>query len=161
MTSKSKGGSRRKNTPFPGLKKELHPRPRRHYIDQDYINKLSDEEKEFLSKFNDEYYGASLAKVDDLQAREKDFHKTAEERKTCYDRNNACNRDVSSVGLVNELNPENPEALTAINYTVTSIRDKRGKSKHVYQVDTIDLKNYEDLIINVIDSEATKSTRDE
>lgn len=49
-----------------------HTKERREYIDFDYINKLSDEEKEWLSRFADEEYSASFElnpvfiKFDDL-----------------------------------------------------------------------------------------------
>lgn len=81
----------------PGLKKELHPRTRWEYLDADYMDKLSPEEKEFYSKFNEEYYGASLAKEDEPKKWKKDLHKTPELRKECRDRNNARNRDLYSI----------------------------------------------------------------
>lgn len=37
-----------------------HTKERRDYIDYDYINKLSEEDKEWLSRFTDEEYGASF-----------------------------------------------------------------------------------------------------
>lgn len=36
------------------------PKQRREYVDYDYVSKLSDEEKEFLGKFTDEFYGAGF-----------------------------------------------------------------------------------------------------
>ena len=72
-------------------------------IDQDYIHKLSDKEKKWLNKFNEEEVNASLKKPR--------FNKTKEERKACYDRNNARNRDVltrakasGSINYIEELN---------------------------------------------------------
>ncbi len=90
----SRGGQKRRDDPFPGINKQLHPRSRGEYIDYDYTSKLSNEEKEMLSKFTDEYYGASLAHKDDWYGRKKDFHRLKKERKACQHRNNARLRDV-------------------------------------------------------------------
>lgn len=90
----SKGGHKRRNDRFPGLNKQLHPRTRQEYLDYDYVNKLTIEEKEMLSKFTDEYYGATLAHKDDWSGRRKDFHRLKKDRKACRDRNNARLRDV-------------------------------------------------------------------
>lgn len=54
-------------------------------MDQDYINELSDKDKEWLSKFNEEWYGNKLSK---RTARSKN------KRKEIYDQTNARNRDV-------------------------------------------------------------------
>src|ERR1700733_7343823 len=98
MTKKaSKGGVRRKNETYPGLKKELHPRTRWEYMDQDYFNKLSNTEKAFMSKFMEEYYGASFATKDDYINRENDLHKSDALRKDCEHRNNSRNRDIYSI----------------------------------------------------------------
>ena len=93
----SKGGLRRKNDEYPGLDKKNHPRTRAEYIDYDFIKELSPDEKAWLSKFTDEYYGASLAKKEDWTGRRKDFHRLKKERKACRDRNNARLRDVVSL----------------------------------------------------------------
>lgn len=70
---------------YPGLVKSVNSKVRQEYIDQDYINKLSDKEKKFLSDFNEEYYGGNF------QHSGKKLHKK-KERKDCYNRNNARNR---------------------------------------------------------------------
>jgi len=43
-----------------GYKPSKHTKERRQYIDYDYIHKLNDEEKEWLSRFTDEEYGSSF-----------------------------------------------------------------------------------------------------
>lgn len=57
-------------------------------MDQDYINDLSDDEKQWLSNFMEEYMSGNF------QHKGKKLHRTKKEKKTCYDRNNSRNRDV-------------------------------------------------------------------
>jgi hypothetical protein len=72
----------------------------------DYIDDLSEEDKQALSKFIDEYYGASLAAADSPESWDNDLHNTDELRKDCRDRNNARNRDLYTIlrtrGMVEE-----------------------------------------------------------
>jgi hypothetical protein len=96
-SSKKTPTQKRAEKKYPGLNKALHPRTRQEYMDADYIDKLSPKEKEFLSKFQEEYYGASLAPEDSPKQWKKDLHKTKELRKECRDRNNARNRDLYSI----------------------------------------------------------------
>jgi hypothetical protein len=44
----------------PGLKTQTTPRQRRPYIDFDYVHKLNESEKEYLSSFVSEHYGADF-----------------------------------------------------------------------------------------------------
>ena len=44
----------------PGLKTQTAPRQRRPYIDFDYVHKLDESEKDFLSSFTSEFYGADF-----------------------------------------------------------------------------------------------------
>jgi hypothetical protein len=103
----------RTSMPHGGLHKELHPKSRWEYLDMDYLNQLSDEEKSMLSKFIDEYYGAALAPADDPESWEADFHSTDALRKECRDRNNARNRDIYSIlrtrGMVEDIKIDNSE----------------------------------------------------
>jgi len=73
---------------YPGLNKHNFTINTRGYIDQDYINKLSPEEKEWLSKFNDEYYGGKIKKGDETALNKKDEH-----RKDCYNRKTTIKED--------------------------------------------------------------------
>lgn len=97
---KPRKNTARSKTKCPGLYPKFHPKNRWEYLDQDYLDKLSPEEKEFLSKFNDEFYGASLEKASEPKKWRKDLHKTKRLRKDCRDRNNARNRDVLSLQKV-------------------------------------------------------------
>ena len=72
--------SRRKESKYPYLEKSLNTKRRQDYIDNIYyvegvesvdyksddlgIRKLNEEEKDWLNRFNKEYYGASFDKVD-------------------------------------------------------------------------------------------------
>jgi hypothetical protein len=79
----------RNKVKHPGLKKQYNSRIKQEYLDCDYVNQLSEEEKDFLSDFNEEYYGANLDYKDLENNR---FHKTQADKKACTDRNNARNR---------------------------------------------------------------------
>jgi len=57
-------------------------------IDYDYLDKLSEEEKEWLNKFTEEYVNAKV----DPKNLENNLHNTQKLKKECYDRNNARNR---------------------------------------------------------------------
>ncbi len=127
-------GVRRGRDPFAALSKDTHPRTRREYIDQDYFDELSDKDKTFMSKFIDEYYGATLAPNDDRAGRRKDLHKGKKLRKECRDSNNRRNRDVHSLGKT--LN------------TITDDHDKIQPSMILVETKSL---NHEDTIIDLID----------
>jgi hypothetical protein len=73
---------------YPGLKRYNFPLNTREYVDQDYTNNLTPEEKEWLSKFNDEYYGGKVRKGDKTALNKKELH-----RKDCKDRQHAIEED--------------------------------------------------------------------
>jgi hypothetical protein len=70
--------------------KEYTNKIRREYLDQDYIDKLSPEEKKWLSTFNEEWLGANFNHGEEV------MHKTKEERRAIYNRNNSRHRDLIS-----------------------------------------------------------------
>lgn len=72
-----------------GLKYYCFPRNKRWQIDQDYVKKLSDKEKEWLSKFNQEFYDGKFSK--------KPLHKSKKLRRECYTRTNCVNRDLFAI----------------------------------------------------------------
>ncbi len=57
-------------------------------IDYDYVDQLSDKDKEWLNTFTEEYTNANF------NHGKKVLHKTKALKKNCYDRNNARNRDI-------------------------------------------------------------------
>jgi hypothetical protein len=84
--------SSRKYTKYPALCKNTLRRNVREYIDFDYIDQLSEDEKIWLNKFIEEYYCGKVKKGD------KDaLHKGKNKRQECYRRNNEINRDVHSI----------------------------------------------------------------
>lgn len=66
---------------------------RKDILDMDYLHKLSDEEFEWFAQFMNEYVSGNFVKDEKGEYSKKNLHKTAKERKDCYDRNNARNRD--------------------------------------------------------------------
>jgi hypothetical protein len=81
----------------PGLDKTLFSKVKQEYHDIDYSSVLSSKEKKWASQFMEEYLGANLKEsslVDKYG--EKAMHKSAEQRKDCFDRNNQRNRDIYS-----------------------------------------------------------------
>lgn len=89
MSPKPKKNKRSK-TAFPGLNRNVNLKIRWDELDQDYIDKLSDKEKEFLSKFNQEYVNADFR-------HEKPLMKSKKARRQSYSRNNARNRCIFSL----------------------------------------------------------------
>lgn len=78
--------SKRSRERWPALKPELNLKTRFELFDQDYVNKLTPAEKDWLNSFNEEWNNANFKhKGDNLQT--KDEH-----RKESYGRNNARNR---------------------------------------------------------------------
>lgn len=59
----------------------------REMTDFDYVHKLSEEEADWLEKFANEYYSANFSKI-------SNFHVTDEQRRKCYNANNARQRDL-------------------------------------------------------------------
>lgn len=83
---------RRKRVKHPALNNEYNLRSRHQYNDYDYIDQLSEEEKDWLNKFTEEYSNAAVGKQS--EAEKNKFHTTVEMVKDCTDRNNARNRDI-------------------------------------------------------------------
>ncbi len=88
--------SKRSNTAYPGLVKEVNLKIRQDLIDYDYIDKLSHEEKLWLSKFTDEYVGGAFKKDEDGSHSKDNIHSDSQ-RKDCYDRNNRRNNDIYAI----------------------------------------------------------------
>ena len=82
--------TRRSSSKFPALRPEYNLKSRQEEIADlaSYAHKLNEKEKAWLDKFSNEYINASFGK--------KPLHKTKNQRKECYNRNNARNRCILS-----------------------------------------------------------------
>lgn len=95
--------TRRKKAKYPALNKKMNTKVRQELIDYDYLKKLSPEEKEWLNKFTEEYVSSSFKKNKKTGRYKDNLHKTKAQRKDCYDRNNARNRDIFSITKSNDM----------------------------------------------------------
>jgi hypothetical protein len=94
VSTKSKPASKSKKRDgrkYPGFDKGVNSRTRWEYLDQDYIDKLSPKDKKYLSDFMCEWMSGNF------QHDGKKMHKTGQEKRDCYNRNNARNRDVYAI----------------------------------------------------------------
>ena len=74
-----------------GLEKKSFPKTKQWMVDQDYTKTLSPEEKEWLGRFNQEYYRNRF------ESPELDLHKTKKQRKECNLNDNANRRDLLTI----------------------------------------------------------------
>jgi len=91
---------KRSKEKYPNLVKEVNLLRRQELIDFDYLDKLNEQQKEYLNRFMGEYMGASIAKKEYSRngkifkrVSNKNIH-TKEFHKSLYDANNARNRDI-------------------------------------------------------------------
>lgn len=94
ITTKKRKKTPRNKVKHPGLKKQYNSKIKQEYIDFDYTRNLTEEEKQWLSDFSEEYYGANL---DFKNLDNNRFHKTKVDKKACTDRNNARNRCIYGI----------------------------------------------------------------
>lgn len=112
---KKKKESKRSRTAHASLKPEYNLKSRQDLIDYDYLDQLSDKDKDWLAKFSEEYIGASfkkeLPKRKGKRRKAQNLHKTKELKKSVYDANNARNRDIltrsKAQGLLSYIEDEN------------------------------------------------------
>jgi hypothetical protein len=83
----------RRKRKYPGLEKGMNLKIRWELIDQDYINSLSDKDKEWLNNFMQEYV------IADFRHKGKVLHKNKGQKRECYRRNNARNRCVYGLAM--------------------------------------------------------------
>lgn len=74
------------------LTKNRLPKNMRWMQDIDYIEQLTDDEKEWLNKFLKEYYDGNVPKDGD-----ENLHHSTKLRRDCYSRKNRQNRDMMSI----------------------------------------------------------------
>lgn len=84
---------RKKKASLKVLQKKSTRLIRQEYVDYDYVDKLSDYEKQWLADFTIEHYNASVGKQKD-EGKDNRFMKSKEDIKDCTDRNNWRNNDV-------------------------------------------------------------------
>ena len=87
--------TKRKNTRWPALNPQVNLKIRKDELEIDYLDKLSDKEKDWLNKFNEEYVNGSFEKK-----KKNRLHKTKKAELECYKRNNDRNNDVLAKGKV-------------------------------------------------------------
>lgn len=105
-------------------------RVRREYLDNlEYVDKLSEKEKEWLNNFNEEYLSANFNHPG------KKLHKTKAKRREIYGMNNAKNRDALAIA----------KASNSVRYGNKDIADL---------VDQEAPSNPEDAIIEMMDMDA-------
>ena len=127
---------RRSKVKYPGLDPSVNSKLRWEYIDHDYVARLSDEEKKWLSNFNEEYLSGNMNHPG------KKFNKSKKRRKECYDRNNARNRDMYARNRVMSLRtPSNWVGTDKFQSTIERLQDDQTN-------------NPEDGIIEKLDNHA-------
>jgi len=110
----------------PGLEKRLFSKIKQEYHDIDYVDQLTDVEKDWLSRFMEEHLGAN-----DKHKGKKIYKRldTKAGRKKIYDPNNQRNRDIygqaKAAGMTLDLDPKFVvEALQAENDWADTTEDK-------------------------------------
>lgn len=90
--SKKKSKKKRDLEKYPALNPRLNAKTRFEVLDMDYLRKLDAEHLDFLNQFMGEYVSGAFKKTDEGDYSDENLHKTVEERRECYTRNNTRNR---------------------------------------------------------------------
>lgn len=138
----SRSKANRKIVKYPGLEPKVNPRIRRDYSDQDYIEGLSDKEKDWLNRFNEEWVHANFnhkgKRIHPLKQKTKTIKKTGKKRavdvykQKCEHSNNARNRDAFAISKASNI----LESFKPVEKDAVSSKDE-----------------YEDKIIEMLDAE--------
>lgn len=115
-----------------GLIKKYYPRTKRDLVDFDYIEKLSEAEKQWLSSFMEEYAKAHLNHP------ENKIHKK-KYAKSIFAANNARNRDVW--GKFNKVDTYTQSIFDVLEYQ---------------QLKNSEMHNFEEIFIDYLDSKKNK-----
>jgi hypothetical protein len=100
MSKKQKNAKRKRDLEqYPALNPRLNAKTRYEVLDMDYLKKLSHEELDYLNRFMGEYVSGAFKKDNDGEYSEQNLHKTNEERKECYNRNNTRNRCALTIAI--------------------------------------------------------------
>lgn len=116
----------RSKVKYPALNPKYNLKTRTDLLDYDYIDKLSEEEKQWLNDFSSEYINANVGKQSEPEKNR--FHNTQELVKDRQDANNARNRCVYT-------------RAKAMGNVIDPVFDREPS------------KDYEEEIINQIDEE--------
>ena len=93
MSSQKKAGKKKRELDkYPALNPRLNAKTRFEVLDMDYLKKLNDAELKFMNQFMGEYVSGSFKKEDTGEYSQDNLHKSPEERRECYGRNNARTR---------------------------------------------------------------------
>jgi hypothetical protein len=95
-TIETKKPTKRSGSEYPGLDKGVNGRKRWEYLDCDYADKLSAEERKYLSDFTDEYLSGNFSHSGPKIHTSENWEEINDMRLECYDRNNARNRCILS-----------------------------------------------------------------
>lgn len=126
--------SKKQNTKF-GLERKSYPKTKEWMVDQDYLAKLSPEEREWLGRFNQEYYRNTFENSSD------DLHNTKELKQKCYSTENARNRDLYSKEVVKN------------NMSSTRVNTEDG------EMDLLDTYGEYDMGYAIVDEVQERSTK--
>src|SRR5882724_10751545 len=91
---RAKKTTKKKTKKLWGLEFKSFSRGARQLMDQDYVDGLSDKDKEWLSDFNETYYGNKFPRSDKRGRKTNMFDKAGIPRKEIFDATNARNRDI-------------------------------------------------------------------
>ena len=124
---------------YPGLDKRFFSKIKQEYHDIDYAHKLSDKDQKWLSQFMEENLGAQLnEKTLKNKYNKKPIHKSKAQKKDCYDRNNARQRDIYGLSrATGKLN----------DYDSNYVAD------YIESMSKDDMLSYEDELIKKLDDE--------
>ncbi|MFM1781356.1 MAG: hypothetical protein RLZZ181_121 [Pseudomonadota bacterium] len=89
MEKKTKKKTRRSKQKYPGLVKGCYSKIKQEFFDIDYVNKLTEEEKQWLNDFMNGDLGANT--------KNNPVFEEYEEKRECWKKNNARNRDIYSI----------------------------------------------------------------
>lgn len=138
---KRKKKTNRSKAKYPGLEKRFTSRIRQEYLDYDYLDKLSDKDKEWLNNFTEEYLGANFKHPG------KKMHKRKREQRELYNNNNARNRCAYGTSKVTG---------SVINYDFNELHELIEGQQSVNETNYL-----EEALIEFIDSKTATNAPDE
>lgn len=123
---KKRGTTRKDASRHSGLDKKFFSRIKQEYFDIDYIDQLSEKEKEWLSSFMEEDLGARF------QHNGKKIYRRKSDARKSYTRNNARNRDqygiAKATGKAVDVHPDQAFQYWEENYIDNDYEDKLADS---------------------------------